>query len=80
MRMSLSYDEIKHLIFLCLNEPYETLEVCEIGLKLITHLPLEMQQKFNNAKKVFENKIQEIESTQMIGYEEEMWIAQHYMK
>lgn len=80
MRMNLSVDEIKHLVFLCLNEPYETLEVCQIGLKLITHLPLAVQSDFNNAKKVFENKIQEIESTQMIGYEEELHIAMHYMK
>lgn len=61
MRMSLSVDEIKHLIFLCLNHEYETVENCEIGLKLITHLPLEMQKEFKTTKMSFDQMIMDIE-------------------
>ena len=80
MRMNLSVDEIKWLILACANHEYTSVSSCEIGLKLISHLPLAMQEDFKNYARDFRIDLADIESMHMIGYEEELWIAQHYMK
>jgi len=68
MRMNLSVDEISWLIFACQNHEYESITSCEIGLKLITHLPVEMQKDFKNAKAILQQTICDLE------------VAEHHMR
>lgn len=46
---------------MCLNQEFEEIKNCEIGLKLISHLPLEMQKDFKNAKMSFNQMLMDIE-------------------
>lgn len=61
MRMSLSVDEIEWLIRACLNHEYTNVSSCEIGLKLISHLPLELQKDYKTTKAIFNQELADLE-------------------
>lgn len=62
MRMSLSVDEIEWLIHACLNHEYTSVASCEIGLKLISHLPLELQKDYKSTKEIFNQELIDLEA------------------
>jgi hypothetical protein len=62
MRMNLSVDEIETLIRICLTHDYQSVSSCEIGLKLITHLPLELQKDYKTTKAIFNEELIDLEA------------------
>lgn len=71
MRMNLSVDEIEWLIFACLNHEYQSVASCEIGLKLITHLPLELQKDFKTTKAILNEELIDLEAKEYAQRAEE---------
>lgn len=68
MRMNLSVDEIEWLIFACQNHEYESATSCTVGLKLISHLPVELQKEYKNVKAGFNQTLTDLE------------VAEHHMR